>query len=66
MGETERVASPMPLNEESVRAASQGKGEAVLGERRPVLLSEEEVKAAGLGRSEEIMRKAHAKHEQKK
>lgn len=65
MGDTERVGSPMPLDEEAVRAASEGRGESVLRERQPIRLNEDEVKAASQGKSEEVIRKAQARAAQK-
>ena len=62
----ERMAAPVQLPEEAVKAASEGRSEAVLGEARPVQLTEEELKAAREGKSEEVLKKAASRAASKK
>src|SRR5688572_27480448 len=45
---------PVPLSEEQVAAASEGRSAEVLGAQEPVEMSEDEVRAASEGRSEEV------------
>ena len=46
---------PVPLTEEQVTMASEGRSAEVLGALGPVQMSEEEVKAASEGRSEQVL-----------
>ena len=46
---------PVPLSEEQVTMASEGRSAEVLGTQEPVEMSEDEVRAASEGRSEEIL-----------
>jgi len=49
------VPGPVPLPEEQVAMASEGRSAEVFAAQEPVEMSEDEVKAASEGRSEEVL-----------
>ncbi len=49
------MSRPLDLDEDSVRAAAEGRSEEVIGPRRPVALNENEVRTAAEGRFEQIL-----------